>query len=385
MQKCKVKIKIGDLFRFLDIDDIDYDKFQKSNRKVKINSPDGYVDVNYFVKKTGKVYVYQLDNGDSIISDENHLIKQRDNTFKHISKANHVIIDGNEVDIIGQGYLYDGDVYDFSLDDPHEYITSAGVVCHNTTASKLIVNNIDCEYVYINGSIDNGIDTARNIILPFVSTYGFEDLKIVLIDEFDRFSPEAQDSLKSLMEAYAERARFILTCNHIEKIDDAIISRSTVYRLTPPSKEEVAEHMCKILDSEEVTYELDIVAQVVQRCYPDIRKSIQTLQRGSKSGVLKLSTHDLIDNQYAEKIIEVLCDNSSKKDKLKKIRQYIADSKRNDFSEMYGYLYERIEDYGTGNIGELILTIDEGQYKDYFVPDKQLHIVRVLLNILTII
>jgi len=110
-----------------------------------------------------------------------------------------------------------------------------------TTAAKILVKNIDCDYMFINASDERGIDTVRDKIKGFASTVGFAPLKIVVLDEADFLGREAQPALRNMMEAHAASTRFILTANYVERIIDPLVSRTQVYKLTPPSKKDVAK------------------------------------------------------------------------------------------------------------------------------------------------
>ena len=121
-----------------------------------------------------------------------------------------------------------------------------------TTLAKILVNNIDCDYMYINASDENKVDDVRNKIKTFASSVGFKDMKVVILDECDYLTPNAQAALRNLMETFSKHCRFILTCNYVERIIDPIQSRCQSYKVVPPSKKEVAQQMVKILNEESV-------------------------------------------------------------------------------------------------------------------------------------
>lgn len=276
-----------------------------------------------------------------------------------------------------QGYLDESDVPHILLAGP------AGT--GKSSALKILYNTIPCEYIYINGSLENGVETVRNKILNFASVHGFEDLKMVVIDEIDYFTPAGQASLRALMEQFSSRVRFIMSCNYKERIIDPIISRCQLFELTPPNKAMVAEFLDSILEKENIKYEIDDLAKVVNTYFPDIRKCVQILQQSSKSGTLKISSKNLIRNDYVDDVLDILKSKGDKKKQVKDIRQLIADTKQTDFTELYSFLFNNIDEYGEGNLGEIILILDDGQYKDSFVVDKQLHVIRVLIEIISIL
>ena len=145
-------------------------------------------------------------------------------------------------------YLKSGDV-------PHLlFFGKAGT--GKTTLAKLIVKSIDCDYMIINASDENNVDTVRNKVKSFASTVGFKDLKVIILDEFDYMTPNAQAILRNLMETFSKHCRFILTCNYVEKIIDPIQSRCQTFQIVPPSKKEVAVQLDKILKSEDIKYDV---------------------------------------------------------------------------------------------------------------------------------
>ena len=107
-----------------------------------------------------------------------------------------------------------------------------------TTLAKLIVNQIDCDYLYINASDENNVDTVRTKIKTFASSIGFKKWKVVILDECDYITPNAQAALRNLMEVFSSHCRFILTCNYLERMLQPIVSRCQTYNISPPSKKD---------------------------------------------------------------------------------------------------------------------------------------------------
>ena len=163
-----------------------------------------------------------------------------------------------------------------------------------TTLAKLIVKSIECDYMVINASDENNVDTVRNKVKNFASSQGFKKYKIIILDEFDYMTPNAQAILRNLMETFSKHCRFILTCNYVEKIIDPIQSRCQTFQIVPPSKKEVAVQLDKILKSENVNYDVKDLVPIIDSSYPDIRKIINTCQLNSVKGVLKLSKNDFL-------------------------------------------------------------------------------------------
>ena len=154
----------------------------------------------------------------------------------------------NELDnYIGNDHLKSKvSVYLESGDIPHLLLFGrAGT--GKTTLAKLLINNIDCDYLYINASDENSVDVVREKVKNFASTLGFKDMKVIILDECDYITPNAQAALRNLMETFSKSTRFILTCNYVEKIIDPIQSRCQTFAITPPSKKDVAKRLNDIL------------------------------------------------------------------------------------------------------------------------------------------
>lgn len=251
-----------------------------------------------------------------------------------------------------------------------------------TTAAKILVKNIDCDYMFINASDERGIDTVRDKIKGFASTIGFKSLKIVVLDEADFLGREAQPALRNLMEAYSANTRFILTANYVERIIDPLISRTQVYKLTPPSMKEVAKKLVEILKSENVEYDTQTVVQLVQAYYPDIRKIINTAQLQTRDGKLQVSVDELIAQDVKLKIVDVLTSNLPMKDKVNDVRKLVADNQIRDFQELYSLLYSHVDTYAPSKIPQTVIAIAEGQFRDGQIVDKEINFVATLYTIL---
>jgi len=251
-----------------------------------------------------------------------------------------------------------------------------------TTAAKILVKNIDCDYMFINASDERGIDTVRDKIKGFAATIGFKPLKIVVLDEADFLGREAQPALRNLMEAYSASTRFILTANYVERIIDPLVSRTQVYKLTPPSKKDAAKKLADILKNENVEYDTKTIAQIVNAYYPDIRKIINTAQLQTQNGKLQISIDELIGQDIKLKIVDVLTNNLPMKDKITEVRKIVADNQVQDFTELYRTLYDNVEVYNPTRIPQTIIAIAEGQFRDGQVPDKEVCFVATLYSIL---
>lgn len=252
-----------------------------------------------------------------------------------------------------------------------------------TTLAKLLAMNLNCDTKYINASDENSVDDVRTKVKGFASTTGFKDLKILILDEADYLTPNAQAALRNLMETFSKDTRFILTCNYPEKIIDPIISRCQVFELIPPSKKDIAKHLARILSMESVKFEPTDLAFLVNAYYPDIRKILNNAQMQSVDGALKINQKAIIDSDYKLKILEILKEKSKdKKASFKDIRQLLADNSVSDFTDVYKLLYDSIDDYALGSIAPVILILSEMEYKSAFVVDKEISFMSAVIQIL---
>jgi|TARA_Y100000310_G_scaffold173198_1_gene173388 DNA polymerase III delta prime subunit len=285
---------------------------------------------------------------------------------------------------IGNEHLLDKvSVYLESGDLPHLLLYGrAGT--GKTTLAKILVKNIECDYLYINASDENNVDTVRTKVKNFASTVGFKDFKIIILDECDYITPNAQAALRNLMETFSKHCRFILTCNYVERIIDPIQSRCQSFQIIPPSKKEVAVHLSNILQNENVKFEVDDVATIVNGTYPDIRKVINTSQRNVVNKSLKLDTGSIIQNDYKLKLLEIL-KTQDKKNAFKNIRQLITDSQIRDFADLFRLLYDEVDSYGQGHIAECILVIAKYELSDSQVVDKEINVMAMLIELLGVI
>jgi len=252
-----------------------------------------------------------------------------------------------------------------------------------TTLAKLLVKNIDCEYLYINASDERRVEVIDKI-RPFAGSLGFANMKIVILDEVDYITPTSQAALRNIMETYSNHCRFILTCNFVERIIDPIQSRCQAYNLTPPSKKEVAIHLGKILDNENITYKNEDIAFIINSCYPDIRRVLNSAQRQSVDGNLELDKTSIIQNDYKMKVLDIL-KNQDKRNAFKNIRQLLLDSEVKDYSELFRLLYDEVDDWGKGHVAECILTLAKYQQSDAIVVDKEINAMSMIIELLGVV
>ena len=248
-----------------------------------------------------------------------------------------------------------------------------------TTLAKLIVNNLNCDYLYINASDERGIETIRDKVSGFASVASFKPLKVVILDEADFLTIQAQASLRNVIETFSRTTRFIMTCNFVERIIDPLQSRCQVIKIVPPSKSEVAKHLTWILEKESISYTLEDIKVIVNQYYPDLRKCINTIQLNSKDSTLKLDNSILVSSNYIDKVIDEL---KKSKPYFNSIRQIIADSNIEDFDELFKALYERASEFLPNKEGTVAMLVNDHQYKANFRIDKEINTMSLIQNLI---
>lgn len=203
----------------------------------------------------------------------------------------------------------------------------------------------------------------------------------ILTHNCDFLTINAQASLRNAMETYALNTRFILTCNYPERILDAIQSRCQTFEVYPPSKKEIAVHVSGILTKENVKHTVEDIALIVNSKYPDIRSIINTLQKQSIGGLLRLDKRAIVENDYKLKIVDIL-KNQDKKNAFANIRQMVADNSIRDFAEIYSMLYSSLDEYAKGHIAQTILILAKHQVSDSQSVDKEINFMACVIELL---
>jgi len=257
-----------------------------------------------------------------------------------------------------------------------------------TTLAKLIVQNLNCEFLYINASDERGIETIRDKVQSFASVASFKPIKVVILDEADFLTIQAQASLRNIIETFSRTTRFIMTCNFVERIIDPLQSRCQVLKIVPPTKVDVAKHMGWVLEQENIGFEIEDIKSIVNQFYPDLRKCLNTIQLSTqeysyspdqpKDRVLRIDKSTLVSSTYINKVISEL---QGKAD-FKVIRQIIADANVDDFDELFKTLYERSSEYLPGKEGTVAILINDHQYKANFRIDKEINCMSLISNLI---
>ncbi|MDB4343475.1 AAA family ATPase [bacterium] len=248
-----------------------------------------------------------------------------------------------------------------------------------TTIAKLIVKNIDCDFIYINASDERGIDTVREKITGFASTMSFKPLKVVILDEADYLMNSAQAALRNVIETFSKNTRFIFTCNYIERIIDPLQSRCETYKINPPSKKEVALHLVNILNKEGVSFDKQAIASIVNRYYPDIRKVINTTQGAVKDNALTFKDTSKEDADYLNKMLAILKQPSNKS--FNQIRQIVADNGVGEFDNAFRFLFDNLDKYAK-SAPTIAIVIAEYQFRSATAPDKEINFFGCIASII---
>ena len=249
-----------------------------------------------------------------------------------------------------------------------------------TTIAKILVKNIDCDYLYINATDERSIEVMRDKVGAFAAAGSFKPLKVVILDEATHLLQASQVILLNMMETYSLTTRFILTGNYPERLIDPLRSRCQEFDLQPPSKKIIAQHISVILDKENIEYEIPDLVTIINKYFPDFRKIINNCQKYTIDGALRLDTMSNTDDNYQSKILDELKKPSIKS--FNAIRQLIANTETDDFESMYVFLYDKLSEYASGNEGIIICHLEEYMYHATFRIDKEINIMACIAKIL---
>ncbi|OUW42808.1 DNA polymerase [bacterium TMED181] len=255
-----------------------------------------------------------------------------------------------------------------------------------TTVAKALCNELKLDYLLINGSEESGIDTLRTKIKQFASTISLQGgYKVVILDEADYLNPQStQPALRGFIEEFSANCRFILTCNFKNRIIEPLHSRCSVIEFNlakkdmPPLLTVMMQRIEYILNEEGVSFEKQVLAELIMKHMPDWRRVINELQRYSTSGT--------IDSGILVQLSDVSIDNlmSALKDKnFKAMRQWVADNIDTEPAAMFRKVYDNMGDYvDPQSIPQVVLILADYQYKNAFVADHELNIVACMTEIM---
>ena len=261
---------------------------------------------------------------------------------------------------------------------------SAGV--GKTTVAKAMLDMLGADYIVVNGSLSGNIDTLRNEIMNFATTVSFsEGRKYVILDEADYLNPQStQPALRNFMEEYSKNCGFILTCNFKNRIISPLQSRCSTVDFTytkadaPALAGEFFKRVCNILELEQVPYEKPVVAEIIQKFYPDWRKVLNELQKYSATG--KIDT-GMLANSTEESFAALI--GLLKEKNFSGMRKWVAMNVDSDPTALMRKIYDRsTEKLKPNSIPQLVLLIADYQYKAAFVSDQEVNLVAFLTQMM---
>jgi len=265
-------------------------------------------------------------------------------------------------------------------------ILSGGPGVGKTTLARAVLEQLGRDYMIINGSLEGkNIDTLRTTIKDYASTVSFaEGRKYVILDEADYLNPQStQPALRNFMEEYSKNCGFILTCNFKNKIIDPLQSRCSIVDFKLPADEKpdlaasIFHRVCGILDNEEVEYNKKVIAAIIQKQFPDYRRTWNTLQQAAATGVI--DTNALVDNDTGiSDLVQYL-----KKKEFTAMRKWVAQNSDIDVNTLFRKIYDKAYDFlNPSSIPQLVVHLADYQYKSAFAVDQEINTVAFLTHVM---
>lgn len=252
-----------------------------------------------------------------------------------------------------------------------------------TTLARILVKQLgveDADFMYINASRDNGVEMIRKKITAFSETMPWGDFKVILLDEADHISSEGQAALRGVMEQYHASVRFILTCNYRNMIIPALQSRTQGFHIEQLNVDDFTFRVAEILADNGVQFDLDTLDSVVRGCYPDLRKTINTVQQNVVDGKLVIQTGD----EGATSAWRTAMVESFKAGKIREAREIIIKNARPDeYNDMYTWLYKNLDLFTTSadQYDDCVIAIRDGLVKHTQVADIELNMSATLIEL----
>ena len=256
-----------------------------------------------------------------------------------------------------------------------------------TTVAKAICEEMNCDWLMINGSEEGGIDVLRNKIKNFASTVSLSGgKKVVILDEADYLNPQStQPALRGFVEEFHKNCRFILTCNFKNRIIEPLHSRfsNIEFKVNPKDKPKLASRLFEraifILKEKNISYEDKVLVELITKHFPDFRKLINELQRYSVSGSIDAGILVNVSDENLKTLITHL-----KNKEFSDMRKWVVNNLDNDpvkiFRKIYDTLYSNLE---PSTIPHAVLIIADYQYKSAFVADQEINLVACLTELMS--
>lgn len=253
-----------------------------------------------------------------------------------------------------------------------------------TTIARALCNELETDYIIINGSEESGIDVLRTKIKQFASSVSFSGKpKVVILDEADYLNPNStQPALRAFIEEFSANCRFILTCNFKNRIIPPLHSRCAVieFKIGKDDKAQIAaaffKRVLEILKSESVEADKKVVAKVVEKHFPDYRRVLNELQRYSVSGKIDEGILVNISDANMNELVSALRDKD-----WKKMRTWVVNNQDNDPGTLFRKIYDALLDK-VSTVPQLVLLLADYQYKAAFCADQEINLVACLTEIM---
>jgi DNA polymerase III delta prime subunit len=257
---------------------------------------------------------------------------------------------------------------------PH-MILSGGPGVGKTTVAKALCSELDCDFIVINGSSENGIDVLRTKITAFASSVSLNGKpKVVIIDEADGLNPNSiQPALRNFLEEYSKNCRFIFTCNFANKIISPLHSRCKVieFKLTKEDRPVMASKFMKrimlILEEEQVEADKKVIAAVLSKHFPDYRRVLNELQGYAKKGAIDEGILATVQDSDIRELVDSL-----KKKDFKAMRQWVMNNQDNDPQRIFRQVFDALIDL-VNEVPQMVLIVADYNYKSYFVADQTIN------------
>ena len=256
-----------------------------------------------------------------------------------------------------------------------------------TTIARAMLDELQADYIVINGSMNGNIDTLRVDIQNFASTVSFTGgRKYVILDEADYLNANStQPALRNFMEEFSKNCGFILTCNFVNRIIDPLHSRCSVinFTITSADKPKLAsqffKRVCNILDAENITYNQKAVAELIQSHFPDWRRILNELQRYAATGSID---EGILRNKSSETLEELI--GHLKNKRFSDMRKWVGEHSDIDSATLYRQLYDILPTKlnGSSSIADAIIVLAEYEYKEAFVANPEINRVAALITLM---
>lgn len=256
------------------------------------------------------------------------------------------------------------------------YLFCGGPGCGKTTVARAMCEQMGIDYIFLNASENGNIDTLRNLVRNFASSISLSGKgKVVILDEADYLNPQStQPALRGFVEEFSSNCRFILTCNFKNRIIEPLHSRFSIVEFSVPNNEKIklASKMMQrvedILQKEKVKYDKNVIPEVIIKFFPDFRRTINELQKYSRSGpidsgmlssIRDVSISDLIAHMKSKNFTEV--------------RKWVAENNDKDYSQIFRKIYDEMFDFvDKSSIPSIVLILADYQYKMSFSADHEI-------------